>query len=90
MLNELEWVRGELWANIYQTDFIARIDPKNGRVLGWLDVSGLLSADDKRRVKLRGGVANGIAWDAACHRVALTGKFWPHLYYIDEPASLAK
>ncbi len=90
MLNELEWVRGELWANIYQTDFIARIDPKNGRVLGWLDVSGLLSADDKRRVKLRGGVANGIAWDAARHRVALTGKFWPHLYYIDEPASLAK
>jgi len=88
--NELEWVRGELWANIYQTDFIARIDPVNGRVLGWLDLSALLSEDDKRRVKLRGGTANGIAWDAVRHRVAITGKFWPHLFYINEPASIAK
>lgn len=89
-LNELEWVRGELWANIYQTDFIARIDPIDGHVLGWLDLSALLSTDEKLRVKLRGGVANGIAWDAARHRVAITGKFWPHLFYIDEPASIAK
>ena len=90
MLNELEWVRGELWANVYETDFVARIDPLSGRVVGWLDLSALLSAEQKFRVKLRGGVANGIAWDAARHRVAITGKFWPSLFYISEPASLGK
>jgi glutamine cyclotransferase len=85
MLNELEWVRGELWANVYQTDFIARIDPATGRVVGWIDVGNLLTAAQRQDVAKRGGVANGIAFDSVRNRLLLTGKLWPRLFEVDVP-----
>lgn len=79
-LNELEFVKGEVFANIWQSDSIARIDPKSGKVTGWIDLTGLLSAAD------RGGrdvdVLNGIAYDAATDRLFVTGKLWPRLFEI--------
>ena len=86
MLNELEWVQGELLANIYQTDFVARIDPATGRVVGWLDLGGLLTAGERASVVRRGGVANGIAFDAARGRLLVTGKLWPRVFEIGLPA----
>jgi glutamine cyclotransferase len=83
MLNELEWVRGELWANVYQTDLIARIDPATGRVVGWIDVGNLLTSAQRQDVTRRGGVANGIAFDSVRNRLLLTGKLWPRLFEID-------
>jgi glutamine cyclotransferase len=79
-LNELEWVKGEILANIWQTDRIARIDPKTGHVIGWIDLKGLLSAADQggRNVD----VLNGIAYDAAKDRLFVTGKLWPKIYQI--------
>ena len=84
-LNELEWVRGELWANVYRTDYVARIDPTSGHVVGWLDLGGLLSPEERRAVEGRGGVANGIAFDSARNRVLVTGKYWPRLFQLDPP-----
>lgn len=86
MLNELEWVRGELWANVYQTDLIARIDPTTGRVLGWLDVGALLTPVERQAVADRGGVANGIAFDSVRQRLLVTGKLWPRLFEVDARA----
>lgn len=79
-LNELEWIDGEVWANIWQTDRIARIDPRDGRVKGWVDLSGLLTRAERARPGI--DVANGIAWDARTRRVYVTGKNWPWLYHI--------
>lgn len=78
-LNELEWVNGVVLANIWQTDRIARIDPRTGRVLGWIDLSGL---PRPRLGRSSDAVANGIAWDAAGKRLFVTGKNWPSLYQI--------
>ena len=78
-INELEWVKGEIWANVWQTDRIARIDPMSGQVLGWIDLSGLLPARDRNGTE---DVLNGIAYDAAGDRVFVTGKQWPKLYEI--------
>lgn len=81
MLNELELVRGELFANVWQTDRIAVISPKTGEVLRWIDLSNLISP------MLRTGqdsVLNGIAYDAAGNRLFLTGKLWPTLFQIRE------
>lgn len=77
-LNELEYVKGEIYANIWQTDRIARISPKDGRVTGWIDLSGLLPPAE------RGGtdVLNGIAYDAAGDRLFVTGKLWPRVFEI--------
>jgi glutamine cyclotransferase len=85
MLNELEWVRGEVWANIYETDLIARIDPGTGHILGWIDVGKLLTASERDDVTRRGGVANGIAYDSAANRLFVTGKLWPRVYQITLP-----
>ncbi len=81
-LNELEWVDGEILANIWQTDFIARIDPGNGHVTGWIDVSAL-----HRQIGYgdSDAVPNGIAWDAAKRRLFVTGKDWPTLFEITPP-----
>jgi glutaminyl-peptide cyclotransferase len=78
-LNEIEWVKGELLANIWMTDRIARIDPVTGRVKGWIDLSAI-----SRRVPNRGldDVANGIAYDAKGDRLFVTGKNWPVLYQV--------
>ncbi len=79
-LNELEYINGEVYANIWQTDRIARIDPATGRVLAWLDMSGLLSDADRRQ---HVDVLNGIAYDAAHDRLFVTGKLWPKLFEIE-------
>ena len=78
-LNELEFVNGELWANIWLTDLIARIDPATGDVLGYIDLTGLL---DTSTLTQPADVLNGIAYDAATGRLFVTGKLWPALYEI--------
>jgi glutaminyl-peptide cyclotransferase len=76
-LNELEWVRGEVYANVWHTDRIARIDPKTGRVLGWINLTGLWEGSDHQVKTL-----NGIAYDAQHDRLFVTGKEWPKLFEI--------
>jgi glutaminyl-peptide cyclotransferase len=78
-LNELEWVDGEIYANVWQTNFIARISPSSGRVVGWIDLTGLLSPDERRA---GADVLNGIAYDAAGKRLFVTGKLWPKVFEI--------
>lgn len=78
-LNELEFVEGEIFANIWQTDRIARISPQSGKVVGWIDLPGLLSPIYRRE---EGAVLNGIAYDAAHKRLFVTGKLWPKLFEI--------
>ena len=78
-LNELEWVKGEIYANIWQTNRIARIDPASGRVAGWIDCTGLLGAADRTGQE---DVLNGIAYDAQGGRLFVTGKNWPKLFEI--------
>ena len=80
-LNELEWVAGEIFANIWQTDTIARIDPMTGQVSGWIDLTGLLSDADRRGSNAE--VLNGIAYDPEGERLFVTGKWWPKLYQIE-------
>jgi len=76
-LNELEWVKGEVWANLWQTNLIARIDPVSGKVLGWIDLTGLLRGPHGPV-----DVLNGIAYDPVRNRIFVTGKLWPRLYEI--------
>lgn len=78
-LNELEWIKGELYANVWMTDRIARISPLDGRVLSWIDLSGLLT---ERERQMGADVLNGIAYDAARDRLFVTGKWWPKLFEI--------
>lgn len=86
-LNELEYVKGEVFANIWQTDRIARIDPKDGRVTGWIDLSGLLSPAERGTSD---AVLNGIAYDAAADRLFVTGKLWPRVFEIKLVKKAAK
>lgn len=79
-LNELEYVDGEVWANVWQTDRIARIDPATGQVLGWIDLTGLL---DQATLTQPADVLNGIAYDAVNGRLFVTGKLWPSLFEIE-------
>lgn len=78
-LNELEYVKGEIYANIWQTDRIVRLDPQSGKILGWVDLRGLLPVKDNDKPV---DVLNGIAYDAAQDRLFVTGKLWPRLYEI--------
>jgi glutamine cyclotransferase len=78
-LNELEYVRGEIYANIWYSDKIARISPRSGNVLGWIDLTGLI---EKRELSNSGAVLNGIAYDSAGDRLFVTGKLWPKLFEI--------
>ena len=78
-LNELEYVRGEIFANVWLTDQIARIDPQTGRVTGWINLDGLFPVDDADKTRK---VLNGIAYDAKNDRLFVTGKLWPNLYEI--------
>ncbi len=80
-LNELEYVNGEIWANIWQTDRIARISPESGDVLGWIDLSGLLPPEDQ--VDDINAVLNGIAYDDENGRLFVTGKLWPTMFEIE-------
>jgi glutaminyl-peptide cyclotransferase len=79
-INELEYVNGNILANIYQTPYIIRIDPNTGKVLGKADFGGLV-----KELKLKGTEAeymNGIAWDSAKNRIYITGKLWPNIYEV--------
>jgi len=78
-LNELEYVRGEIYANVWQSDRVARVSPETGAVLGWIDLTGLLSAADLRHPV---DVLNGIAYDPGRERLFVTGKWWPKLFEI--------
>ena len=78
-LNELEWIDGYVWANVWQTDEIVVIDPRNGEVVAQLDLTGLLGATDRTGAE---DVLNGIAYDVASKRVFVTGKNWSKLFWI--------
>ncbi|MCU1311242.1 MAG: glutamine cyclotransferase [Candidatus Angelobacter sp.] len=78
-LNELEFVEGEIFANVWQTDRIARISPQSGKVVGWIDLKGLLSPMYRLE---SGAVLNGIAYDADRKRLFVTGKLWPSIFEI--------
>ncbi len=78
-LNELEYIQGVVYANVWQTDRIAQIDPETGRVTGWIDLTGLLSLEDQSQAD----VLNGIAYDAENERLFVTGKLWPKLFEIE-------
>lgn len=79
-LNELEYVKGQIYANIWHTDNIAMIDPNNGRVTGWADLSGILPAQLNSTAE---DVLNGIAYDVKNDRLFVTGKLWPQLFKIE-------
>jgi glutamine cyclotransferase len=79
-LNELEYINGEIYANVWRTDLIARINPASGQVVGWIDLSGLLPAAE--RPADPEAVLNGIAYDPAGDRLFVTGKEWPALFQI--------
>jgi glutaminyl-peptide cyclotransferase len=79
-LNELEYVRGEVYANVWHTDRIARISPESGRVTGWIDLEGLMATAHRLDPE---AVLNGIAYDAASNRLFVTGKLWPRLFEIE-------
>lgn len=81
-LNELEYIDGQIYANIWMTPYIARIDPANGRVVGVIDVSPLIA---KVALADRDSVPNGIAYDRVAHRLYVTGKNWPSLFEIKRP-----
>ncbi len=78
-LNELEYVHGEIYANVWHSDRIARISPRDGRLLGWIDLRGLLPASERVNAE---SVLNGIAYDALHDRLFVTGKQWPWVYQI--------
>jgi len=78
-LNELEYVRGEIYANIWQTDTIVRISPQTGKVIGRINLNGII---DKNELHESGAVLNGIAYDTAQDRLFVTGKLWPKLFEI--------
>lgn len=77
-LNELEYIRGEIWANIWLTDKIVRFSPKDGRVTGWIDLTGILTPAERAGAD----VLNGIAFDPIGDRIFVTGKLWPKLFEI--------
>ena len=79
-LNELEYVQGEIYANVSQTDLIARIAPLTGQVTGWIDLKGLLAPEDGSEPV---DPLNGIAYDAKNDRLFVTGKLWPKLFEIE-------
>jgi glutamine cyclotransferase len=78
-INELEYVKGEIYANVWHEDRIARIDPRDGRVTGWIDLSGLLKPGE---VTDEEAVLNGIAYDEQGNRLFVTGKLWPKIFEI--------
>ncbi len=79
-LNELEYINGEVWANVWQTDFILRIDPATGKVNSFIDFSNL---SDQTQLGSVEAVLNGIAWDETQQRLFVTGKHWAHLFEVE-------
>jgi glutamine cyclotransferase len=82
MINELEWIDGEIWANIWMTNMIARIDPATGVVRSWVDITAIADLQPKGNPD---AIANGIAWDATNRRLYVTGKNWNAIYQIAVP-----
>lgn len=80
LLNELEFIKGEIYANVWHSDRIARISPGDGRVLSWIDCTGLLPYQEKVNEE---SVLNGIAYDPQHDRLFVTGKQWPWIFQID-------
>ncbi|MEE1099165.1 MAG: glutaminyl-peptide cyclotransferase [Alistipes sp.] len=80
LLNELEWIEGKIWANVYTSNYVVVIDPKSGVVESIIDLSGLLSESELNE---RVDVLNGIAYDSASKRIFVTGKYWPKLFEIE-------
>lgn len=78
-LNELEYIEGEIWANVWHDDHIARISPETGEVVGWIDASSVLPPTQRGPED----VLNGIAYDAAAKKIFVTGKDWPKLFEIE-------
>ena len=78
-LNELEFIRGEIWANVFMEDIIARISPQTGKVLGWIDLSRLRSMFPSQAER---EALNGIAYDPDGDRIFVTGKYWPNIFEI--------
>jgi glutaminyl-peptide cyclotransferase len=78
-LNELEYIKGEIYANVWHTDLIARISALDGRVIGWIDLTGLLPSNQRMDGE---SVLNGIAYDAKHDRLFVTGKQWPTIFEI--------
>src|SRR5215469_16448009 len=78
-LNELEFVEGQIFANVWHTNRIARISPETGAVVGWIDLAGLLSPVYRLESE---AVLNGIAYDSARKRLFVTGKLWPSIFEI--------
>ena len=78
-LNELEYIKGEIWANVWQTDYIIRINPADGKIKGWIDMTGILPPEDHDTTT---DVLNGIAYDAAKDKIYVTGKLWPKIFEI--------
>lgn len=76
-LNELEYIQGEIYSNVWQTNRIARIAPQTGQVIGWIDLKGL------KELNVQGSVLNGIAYDSNNDRLFVTGKLWPKLFEIE-------
>ncbi len=79
-LNELEWIDGEIWANVWLTDQIVTISPKTGKITGIVDLTNLLPEHERRR---NTDVLNGIAWDPETGDIWVTGKRWPAVYRIE-------
>jgi glutamine cyclotransferase len=77
-LNELEWIQGEIFANVWQTDRVVRIDPATGVVRGVIDFTGLLPATERANAD----VLNGLAYEPATGRLLVTGKWWPRIYEV--------
>jgi glutamine cyclotransferase len=78
-LNELEFIEGEIWANVWQTDLILRIDPSTGQVTSFLNLKQILSPSDRKGSE---DVLNGIAYDAQQKRIFVAGKLWPRIFEI--------
>ena len=83
-LNELEYIKGEIYANVWHQDVIARISPKDGHVIAWINLSGLLPAGQQVNAE---AVLNGIAYDAKRGRLFVTGKQWPTIFQIQVVAA---
>jgi len=79
LLNELEYIKGEIFANVWHTDRIARISPRDGHVIGWIDLTGILPDNERMDEE---SVLNGIAYDAQHDRIFVTGKRWPKVFEI--------
>ena len=79
LLNELEFIDGEVWANVWKAPYIARIDPDSGQVEGWVVLNGIFDASG---IPDEDAVLNGIAYDASAGRIFVTGKLWPNVFEI--------